>query len=52
MVITTHPRAPGMDRTLLCVSNPLPKPDLGVLLTPCCTLLLPEAAFAVFLGFR
>lgn len=41
-----------MGTALLYALNTLPKPDLGVLLTLHCTLLLPAEELAVFLGFR
>lgn len=48
----SQPKAPGKGIILLDVLSTLPKPDLGVLLTPCCTLLLPKEVFASFLELR
>lgn len=47
-----QPKAPGKAVILLDVLNTLPKPDLVVLLTHRCTLLLPKQVFAGFLEFR
>lgn len=47
-----QPKAPGKGIILLDALNTLPKPDLGVLLTPRCTLLLPKEVCAGFLEFR
>lgn len=48
----SQPKAPGTGIIPLDVLSALPKPDLGVLLTLHCTLLLPKEVIAGFLELR